>query len=432
MAGGDTTRRLPAHARPAPADPAPVLRETPLPPPPLPGAQSLQAALILSLFAYQSLQVSDSFGGWLATPIWLLPYVLIPGLAALAGQLAMRRLQAIGLARFLLWLAVRLGAALLVAIIVAALVIGPLVSIRSLRAYVTDPELWTYFLNLLFWPQFSLPGVFIFNNVPVIVNDIFWALPAIPVAVAGLCTTAIRPGRAATALIALLALAGGAALALQLLGVGASAVGAAAIVKPLGVVVGFLLGALGEVWRRAVPASLAGTGVAIGLLLAIAFFNQRAWGNSAAFNALVAVPASYVVISLAARPLPAPGFGQRYLCGLLLLGFPVQQASIALGSVRQGFVVNLAISLPVTLLLAALSWHLVEARLAARVGGAALGADIDGWAPAGSGRPLSLARVRRQLVSNLPMIAVWTLFFLLAIGVMAMIIFASQPDRGGI
>lgn len=407
MAGGDKTGRLATAT--------------------LPGLEGLQAGLILSLFAYQSLQVSDSFGRFFATPVWLLPYLLVPALSALAGQFAVRQLERRGLPGFLRWLAVRLVPALLVATVVSALLIGPLVSFRPLRAYLADRELWSYFLNLVFWPRFTLPGVFVFNNVPLIVNDIFWALPAIPLAVLGLCATAIRPGHAASVLIVLLAVAGGVALSFELFGVSATA-----SVKPLGVIVGFLLGALGQVWRRILPGGLTSTAIAACGVAVIAVFSPRAWGSSAAFNALVAVPISYIVISLAAMPLPAPRFGQRYLRGLLLLGFPVQQACIAIGSVQQDFVTNLAISLPVTFILAALSWHLVEARLAALLDSAAVGEGEDGLAAVRAGRPMSVARARHMLISNLPMLAFWLLFFVVALAVMAMIIFASQPDRGGI
>ena len=407
MGGADKTVRLPAS--------------------PLPGVPGLQAALILTLFAFQSLQVSASYGRFFAKPVWLIPYVVVPGLAALAGQVAMRQLEQGSVRAFLRWLTARLGPALLLAVVVAALAIGPLVTLRPMRAYFTDPELWSYFLNLLFWPQFTLPGVFGFNNVPLIVNDILWVLPAIPLVVLGLCATALRPGRAVIILLVLFVLAGGAALALEL-----SGAGNAGMVRPVGAVVGFLAGALGQAWRGPRLPRLPAIAIAAGLIVATAFFNQRGWGNSPGFNALIALPAGYIAVSLSALPLPRLPFGQHYLGGLLLLGFPVQQACIALGSAGQGFVINMMISLPVTLLIAVLSWHLFERRLAGLVDKAAPGVADDDWGYPGAGRPMSLARARRLLMTNLPMIGLWLLFIGFALAVMAMVIFASQPDRGGI
>jgi peptidoglycan/LPS O-acetylase OafA/YrhL len=50
-----------------------------------------------------------------------------------------------------------------------------------------------------------------------------------------------------------------------------------------------------------------------------------------------------------------------YSYGIFLFGFPVQQAvTQLLGSSGQNWATNIALSLPVTLLLAVLSWHLVE------------------------------------------------------------------------
>lgn len=409
MSGGNSERRLPAQ--------------------PLPGVQSLQTGLILALFTFHSLQVSSSFGRWFASPVWLLPHVLVIGLAALAGLLVMRRLRAQGVAASLRWLGVRLFGSLFVAVIVAALGIGPLVSTQSLRAYAGEPELWAYFLNLLFWPHFTLPGVFVFNNVPLIVNEIFWALPAIPLAVAGLCAAGSRARRTGAMLLLLLGVAGGAALALDLLG-GASA----ALVRPLGVITGCLVGALGCLWQKRLPWHLAVAGTAAIALVGLAMFGQRAWSSSAVFHALLAVPVGYIVITLAALPLPRPGLGQQYLIGLLLIGFPVQQAAVALGSDQQSFVVNLAVSLPVALLLAVLSWHLIEARLAARAGLAGeTGSDLaDGDGRRRTERPMSLARARRRLRDKLPEITLWLLFFGAALAIMTMVIFASQPDHGGI
>jgi len=138
MAEGDKTGRLPTAT--------------------LPGLECLQAGLILSLFAYQSLQVSASFGRFFATPVWLLPYLLVPALSALAGHVAGRQLERRGLPGFLRWLAVRLGPALLVATVVSALVIGPLVSFRPLRAYLADRELWSYFSTWCSGRALPFPG----------------------------------------------------------------------------------------------------------------------------------------------------------------------------------------------------------------------------------------------------------------------------------
>ncbi len=388
----------------------------------MPGAAMLRVALVIGLFLHHSGEVSNSFGR-LAGVAWLLPHVLMAGLFALAGLLAMQSLQAHGVRGFLRRRAARLAPLLLVAVMLPALVLGPIVSVRPLQAYFGDSELWSYFLNLVFWPEFTLPGVFLRNPVARIVNEIMWTLPVALASALALCATAVRPQHAVLVLSALLA-----GLAAVAVGAGTLALDVAVTNRAIGAATAFMLGALAHPLRRRLPRAVIGTGVAAIAIAGVALLGQRSWLAVPSFHALLALPIACGTVVAAGLSLPASRLVsglQRYAGGLFMLGWPLQQSVIALGSADQGFVANLVFSLPASLAFAALSWHFLEQRTMAL----AAGGDV---AVAGAAPVLSMAQVRRQLVARLPELGLWMVFLVLAFGVMALTVFAFQPDRGGI
>ena len=72
--------------------------------------------------------------------------------------------------------AIRIYPALAVESLIAALVLGPLLTTKSLPAYFSDHDLHTYFLNILGDPHFLLPGVFKSNPID-LVNGQLWTIP---------------------------------------------------------------------------------------------------------------------------------------------------------------------------------------------------------------------------------------------------------------
>lgn len=119
----------------------------------------------------------------------------------------------------------------------------------------------------------------------------------------------------------------------------------------------FLIGALLWLWRDRITLHF---GIFAGLWLAVLFGQQ----TIVFFPVFLTSAIAYSVIYLAY--LPAPGLLRfnrlgDYSYGTYLFGFPIQQLveySTAGGSPG----LNIAISVPVTLMLGVLSWHLIEAR----------------------------------------------------------------------
>lgn len=73
--------------------------------------------------------------------------------------------------------ALRLLPALSVEVALSALILGPLVTELPLRAYFSDPQFFRYFGNIIGEVTFTLPGVFLHNPWPDLVNANLWTLP---------------------------------------------------------------------------------------------------------------------------------------------------------------------------------------------------------------------------------------------------------------
>ncbi len=112
--------------------------------------------------------------------------VLRPGLYALVGMFfALSGFLVVGSALrnssikvFFANRALRILPALSVEVTLSAIVLGPLVTNMPFLSYVSDPEFLRYFGNIAGQITFRLPGVFLSNPWPGMVNANLWTLPA--------------------------------------------------------------------------------------------------------------------------------------------------------------------------------------------------------------------------------------------------------------
>lgn len=79
--------------------------------------------------------------------------------------------------RFLVRRSLRIFPALGVVVLVSIFLLGPLFSVLSLRTYLGDLETWRYLSTALLVTRNFLPGVFVDNPLPYIVNGSLWTLP---------------------------------------------------------------------------------------------------------------------------------------------------------------------------------------------------------------------------------------------------------------
>lgn len=266
----------------------------------------------------------------------------------------------------------RLAPALVVVLLLTVLVLGPLITTLPLADYARRPETLTYVpcnLSLAFL-QPGLPGVFGNNPYPRAINGSLWTLfyevvcygGVMVVGVLGILRSRLRMGialalfvlvYAAVTLTPLRAMAPDRLLSLLRLGL------------PFAIGTGFY------VWRARLV-------LHPGVLLGLAGLTLLAW-NSVLSPVLFVLSLCYAVFLLAYLPGGLLRCYNRlgdYSYGTYVYAFPVQQLTAFLFAPMDPLS-NIAIALPVTLVLAVLSWTRVErpalvlARSSARRGAAA-------------------------------------------------------------
>ncbi|MEM7430269.1 MAG: acyltransferase, partial [Pseudomonadota bacterium] len=248
----------------------------------------------------------------------------------------------------------RLLPGLIVSLILAALVMGPAVSNLPLGTYLKDPGTWRYIAqNAVFGPLWAdLPGVFDTNPYPAVAGSI-WTLPYEVACYLGLLLAAL--GGALSSRRSGCAVAS----ALVLTYVGLAISGADAPLHPRLVnlhllALPFFIGVVIGVWSDTLPRSPL---LAAGLMGAAAAAQGTVFAEPTMALALI-----YVTLVLGlARPGVLGGYNRLgdYSYGTYLYAFPVQGLMMHLAGPISP-IQNIALALPVTLCLAALSWHLVE------------------------------------------------------------------------
>lgn len=247
----------------------------------------------------------------------------------------------------------RIFPGLLVALALTAFVLGPAVSDLSPLAYLTDPATLTYLprnLSLKFL-QYELPGVFSSNPYGGAVNGSLWTLfwevsCYVMVVIAGLAGL-LRPSRFGGALAAYLAV-----LAVLIW----RGTDSSAVELSLPFVIGMAL----HVYRERIV--LGWWSLAIALLFAALTYPTPLWLMGYA----TALTFGAIWLGFAKAPLLLP-FNRigDFSYGTYIYAFPVQQA-VAWYFPGIDALQMIAVALPVTLGLAALSWWLIEEPALAR------------------------------------------------------------------
>lgn len=119
-----------------------------------------------------ALDVAREWSGYITW--WILPMFF-----SLSGFLVAASLNRTPTIRKFLWLRlIRIYPALTVEVLLSAVVLGALITTVPLQQYFTDPLFLKYLLNTIGWIHFELPGVFVDNPFPNIVNVSLGTVPA--------------------------------------------------------------------------------------------------------------------------------------------------------------------------------------------------------------------------------------------------------------
>ncbi len=404
------------------------------------GFSSLRLMLIGAIVTFQSLELSESYGSLINTPVWILPSLLLSALFALSGFLLAASSEKHQPRDFIKRRICHYAPTLVAAVLLAGFAVGPITTTDTLSRYFTDELLWQYGLNLIAIPQFYLPGVFQFNNVSGIVNGTLWVSPVAIMGIFALAITSRRRqfrkpviGIAITVVI-------GVCVCIQLFG--SDALGsvrtshAALYGKGVVALLSFLLGALAYELRVIVPlnqilAACAALAIAIASLI-----GNRTWDGSPLFIAFIGFPLAYLMLFLGLASAPFPRMSiifHKYANSILLFSYPVQQFCITIGPRQQDAFINFALSFPVVGLLAVLWWHLIQARLdvafsvtaSDEIGGAML-VPATSLLRTAAGHRLLVRSLVSRVGEIFPTIFATVILLLLAISGMAMLTFALQ------
>ena len=319
------------------------------------GFDYMRVVLALSVICWHSLLISYGDAG--TNGPWgraLEPFALliVPMFFALSGFLvagSMERSRSlfgfVGLRVF------RIMPALAVEVLLSALILGPVLTTLPLGAYFADPEFHRYFWNILGDIHYLLPGLFKSNPVD-LVNGQLWTVPyelVCYVLLSVLMVTGIVRRRGL--LLGFLGLYYLGQLANTLFrnqtefqGAGGSSI-----------VMAFVTGVLFFRYRERIPWSRTLFVAALVLSLALPLFVPKGMR-------FAAVPICYITVYLGLLNPPRNRLvlSGDYSYGLYLYGFPVQQAVYSASPALHTWYANLLLSVPVTALVAAGSWWLVE------------------------------------------------------------------------
>lgn len=276
------------------------------------------------------------------------------------------------LLRFFMARLLRIYPALLVVLLFSALVIGPLFTQLSIRDYLTNAYTISYLpRNLsLKWLQYELPGVFATNPYPAAINGSLWSL-FYEVACYGIVVAigALGIFRQRWWFCAFLSIYASIYFALKLFSpVHNYLLEHTAFMALHGLTWPFVLGMAAYHFRQFLMTPLhllmcAGAGC-------IALLSYRSFLFHEAFVFFWSLLIFYVGY-LSFKPLKMYNRCGDYSYGMYIYAFPCEQIGAALWPGISP-VALIAVSLPATLVLAMLSWHLVERRaLAFRTNAAA-------------------------------------------------------------
>ena len=257
---------------------------------------------------------------------------------------------------------IRIYPALTVEVLISALIIGPAVTTVGLASYFQDPIFFRYLVNITGHITYFLPGVFESNPFPHVVNGqlwtVKWELICYVILIAMMLVGAKRSsGVVAMGLLLFLAVCvaddfhdGN----YEFRSVGAHVHGKILVLN-------FIAGVLLYQFRARLPKSFSlGVGC---LVLSYVFLKYVPGGDY--FSIL---PAAYLTIYIGI--LNSPGVWITKLAntsyGVFLYGFSVQQfVAYEIGGYHPWWL-NAALSLPLSILVGFLSWHLVEAPIMKR------------------------------------------------------------------
>lgn len=321
------------------------------------GFDALRVALAIGVLCWHS--ILTSYGRQAEIPIWTsplraLPSFLLPTFFALSGFLvAGSLLRTRSLIGFMTLRILRIVPALSVEVFISAFALGISLTTKDVYQYFRDPVLHAYFLNSIGWIHFKLPGLFLENPYPDVVNLSLWTVPSELKCYVGLMALAAIGVTWRPRWFLLVFVLANIALPLHAAWVGHLQ---KVLHPPAGrvLVLCFLAGVSIYLMRSYIKLNIL---FFAGACLASAIFLMRV---DTVY--LVPFPIAYLTVYLGLMEAPKlPIFsGGDYSYGIYLYAFPVQQAFVYLFPAYRFWWLNVLFALPTSVVCAMLSWNLIE------------------------------------------------------------------------
>ena len=279
--------------------------------------------------------------------------VLVPMFFALSGFLVTgSAFRTKSVLLFLSFRSLRIVPALFVEVSLSALVLGPLLTDVPLSRYFSDHKFFNYFGNIIGRVRFELPGLFLDNPVPEIVNRNLWTLPPefyCYLIIAAMIITRFLFDRVKFSVLFAIA-------TLALIFSNLFSLYEENITSAPTIVYYFFCGAVTYHWREYIPYN---RWIFLTSLGAVYFHFLSYNGYVLIFPLFL----TYVIVYLGLTEFPRVKFLQSgdYSYGIYLYGFPISQALVAvIPQLRGHGILVSATAIPLTFAFAALSWHFIE------------------------------------------------------------------------
>ncbi|MFM9976799.1 MAG: acyltransferase family protein [Sphingomonadaceae bacterium] len=333
------------------------------------GFDYLRIALSVAVLCLHS--VITSYGKAVDVEVWLSPMrpferAILPMFFALSGFLVAGSLMRCHtIVAFLGLRVIRIYPALAVEVLLSALILGPLLTTVPLSTYFTATEFWLYLVNVTGHIHYTLPGVFADNPVPRVVNAQLWTVPYellcyIALSVLAVLGAVRRPWLAPAAAIGL-TLAYGVGRFISHGGRLPVIVGG---LPGYLLVVSFLLGVSLYLWGRYIPWNRSWfiVSLVLSLVTGSILLVPGMQTISPYVDLFAPFPLAYLTVWLGLTDASKLFFVRRadYSYGVYLYSYAIQQSVMAVAPWAREWWINILICLPLSILFAALSWHLVE------------------------------------------------------------------------
>jgi peptidoglycan/LPS O-acetylase OafA/YrhL len=252
--------------------------------------------------------------------------------------------------------AIRIYPALTVEVVLSAFVLGTIFTTVPLPTYFTSHEFYHYLINVTGHISYVLPGVFLDNPVPAMVNRQLWTVPFELYCYLALTTAMLvgltkRPRAFVLAIAAVQVFHFG---LFQYLGGDWLHPEKAGHLDGTQLVFSFLAGVALYLHKDSVPWSR--TCAIVTAALGIALLSFRMGDYLAVF------PLAYLTAYVGLLNPRKVGIirGADYSYGIYLYGWPMQQALVATGAWARHWPINIAAAMLCSAAFAAVSWHCVE------------------------------------------------------------------------